>query len=589
MNRKLTRLLRKLRARVPAVRPSLWRAVIVCLGVVAATAIYALPLRRQAVRVQAGQVAPQDIRVPRDVILIDRDAKPSHRRLSAGDPIVSRGQVVDPQMMILLEDLGLPRGFEWQPALSFLGVCMFVAALLALYLFQYERKLYDQPKLLLLLALIVVAALLVFRIVTQFPGTMYVQVPIAATVAMLVTILLLDAQVALVSTIAVVALTGLMAGSPLPLALTALGSGITALYCVSDASSRVQLWRGGFILATVNVLLALVFDGLQGIAWKEVAADFMLACSSGFVTAVATMGLVMFLERPFGLTTHLRLLELSDPNELALRNLQMTAPGTSVHSMLVSNLAEPAARAIGADPLLTRVAAYYHDLGKSKRPYMFVENQFAGENVHDRLMPSLSALAVIAHVKDGIELARELRLPQPIVDVIAQHHGTTLLTFFHVKAIDMHGEDAVQEESFRYPGPKPQSKEAALVMLADSVEAASRSLQNPTPARIEMMIQKIISDRLNDGQLSECDLTLINLHKIEETFSHILKGLLHSRVEYPEAPSKPRKVMSLESPRPLDMLSSETGESLRSEALRASRKKYPAARHLRRIAGRRNQ
>ncbi len=587
MPRRWRPVFRRLKPHVPLVSPTVWRGLTVTFSVLAATAIFLVPEYRQSQPLQLGQPAPYEVRARRDLVIVAAGGQ--RRRVSAGDPLLMPGQLVELPMLQLLTELGQQHGFDWRPTLSFFGVCIFVAALVALYLFQYERQLYEQPRLLLLLANLIIWSLLAFRIVTHFPGTDYVVVPLAATVAMVVTILLLNAQLALVAAIALTALMGLMGNGSLALHFAALGSGITAINCVSDAASRVQLWRAGFILAATNTLLALVFDGLFSVSWKSFLADAVWAVGSGFGTATASMGLVLFLERPFRLTTHLRLLELSDPNEPGLRQLQMAAPGTSVHSMLVSNLAEPAARAIGADPLLTRVGAYYHDLGKLKRPYLFVENQFAGDNVHDRLMPSLSALAVIAHVKDGLELAREHRLPPPIVDIIAQHHGTTLLSFFHAKALEMSGEDGVDETTFRYPGPKPQTKEAALIMLADSVEAASRSLQSPTPARIEMMVRKLISDRLNDGQLNQCALTLIDLHQIEATFCRILQGLLHSRVEYPEAATtgKPRKVLSLEPRVPLDMLSSEAGESLRSDALRAARTRYPAARHLRRIEGRR--
>ena len=211
----------------------------------------------------------------------------------------------------------------------------------------------------------------------------------------------------------------------------------------------------------------------------------------------------------------------------------METPGTYHHSILVGNLAEAAAEAVGADGLLARVGSTYHDLGKLKRPYFFAENQFGIDNPHDKIAPSLSTLIITSHVKDGIELARENKLPDVVIDFIAQHHGTDLVKFFYHRAKENDGEN-IQEKDFRYPGPKPQTKETAIVSLADAVEAAVRSLVKPTPGKIEALVRKIIRDRLDDGQLDESDLTFKDLNKIAEAFVKVLNGIYHARVEYPE-------------------------------------------------------
>jgi len=239
-----------------------------------------------------------------------------------------------------------------------------------------------------------------------------------------------------------------------------------------------------------------------------------------------------YLEHLFGLVTPIKLLELSSPSHPLLRRLQIEAPGTYHHSIVVANLAEAAAESIGADSLLVRVGAYYHDIGKVRRPVFFVENQIGVENPHEKMAPSLSALTVLAHVRDGIEYAREQRLPEAVIRFIPEHHGTSLITYFYHQAMERG--DVVDEEGFRYEGPKPQSRESAILMIADAVEGAVRSMPRPTPDRIEQVVRRIIRERLEDGQLDECDLTFRDLDVIAQTFTRLLAGMFHPRVEYPD-------------------------------------------------------
>jgi putative nucleotidyltransferase with HDIG domain len=231
----------------------------------------------------------------------------------------------------------------------------------------------------------------------------------------------------------------------------------------------------------------------------------------------------------------MKLLEFSNLSSPLLHNLMVRAPGTYHHSVLVGNLVEAAAEAIHANPLLAKVAAYYHDIGKVSKPLYFIENVRGGDNKHDKLSPSMSALILIAHVKEGVELAKEYRLGTPIVDIIRQSHGTSLISFFYQKAKTQSLDSAaIKEQDFRYPGPKPQTREAGLVLLADAVEAASRTLSDPTPARIQGLVQKIINNIFIDGQLDECELTLKNLHEIAKSFNRVLNGIYHHRIDYPE-------------------------------------------------------
>ena len=255
--------------------------------------------------------------------------------------------------------------------------------------------------------------------------------------------------------------------------------------------------------------------------------------ANGLLAGALTVLILLLLDTVFNLTTPLRLLELSNPAQPLLKKLLQVAPGTYNHSIQMGNLAEAAAEAIGANPLLARVGAYYHDVGKTVRPEYFVENQIYVENPHNRLNPNLSKLALTAHVRDGEHLARVYGLPQPVVDIIKQHHGTSVLAYFYHKALES-TKDAVYEESYRYEEQKPRSKEASIVMLADSVEAAARAMENPTRRKIQGMIQEVMKQKIEDGQLDESDLTQGDLHKIRDSFDMSLRGLVGHRIAYPE-------------------------------------------------------
>jgi len=263
-------------------------------------------------------------------------------------------------------------------------------------------------------------------------------------------------------------------------------------------------------------------------------ANAILSSSLTFVT-------FSLIGRLFGITTSLQLLELARPTHPLFKQLLTKAPGTYHHSIITSNMAERAAEAIGADALLARVGSYYHDIGKTTRPYFFAENQNDGENPHDRLDPRTSAEIIIAHTADGLALARKYGLPDKVRDFIAEHHGTNLVTYFYRRANQENPQGSVNEELFRYPGPKPQSKETAIVMLADSIEAWVRANRPATQAEMERVIRQVINDRLVSGQLDECDLTLRDLDKIREAFSSVLQGIFHPRVQYPEKAPQPSR------------------------------------------------
>jgi cyclic-di-AMP phosphodiesterase PgpH len=271
------------------------------------------------------------------------------------------------------------------------------------------------------------------------------------------------------------------------------------------------------------------FEG-AGLLWLGA-----LAFMGGFASGIVTLGVAPLVEMAFGYTTDITLLELANLDRPILRRLMLEAPGTYHHSVIVGSLVEAAATEIGANPLLAKVCGYYHDIGKVKKPLYFIENQTDGRNRHDKLAPSMSSLILIAHVKDGVDIAQKQRLGQIIIDTIQQHHGTSLIHYFYEKAKQLKGDSAVKIDDYRYPGPKPQTKEVGLVMLADVVEAASRTLENPTPARIQGLVQILINKAFSDGQLDSCELTLKDLHSIAKSFNKILNGIHHHRIEYAES------------------------------------------------------
>jgi putative nucleotidyltransferase with HDIG domain len=322
-----------------------------------------------------------------------------------------------------------------------------------------------------------------------------------------------------------------------------LGS-LMAAYGVRNCRERMVLLKTGMRVGLLNSVMALSIQGLNGNLYSPAAGIALIAAFLGGILAgVIAAGFLPLIETTFSFTTDIKLLELSSLDQPILRELMVKAPGTYHHSVIVSNMVEATAEHINANPLLAKVSAYYHDIGKIKKPLYFVENQVKGYNKHEKLAPSMSSLILISHVKDGVELARQHRLGKEIIDIIKQHQGTGLISYFYQKAKDQSkgrgGKSLpVKEEDFRYPGPKPQTKEAGLVLVADAVEAASRTLVDPTPARIQGMVQKIINNVFSDGQLDECELTLKDLNRIARSFTKTLSGIFHSRIEYPEPITK---------------------------------------------------
>jgi len=459
-----------------------------------------------------------------------------------GEKIIGKGEILTEGHMAKLQALGLTR--QKVPFATIMGICLLVAVLMAvvlLYIYQQNRDIYNHAGHLYLLGIIVLVVLGVGKSIVsidinnwpEFGAQLGYMAPLAAA-GMLIAILL-DSRLAVLVVAVMSLLMGVMTGNQLRFALVGLMGGITGVYSVSKLSQRGDLVRAGIYTSAANVVSILIIGMVNSVPLGLlITSSLILGLLGGILSSILTNGALPFLESTFRLTSPVRLLELSHPNNVLLKRLLTEAPGSYHHSIIVANLAEAAADAVSGESLLVRVGAYYHDIGKTKRPYFFIENQMACDNPHDKIAPTLSTLILTSHVKDGVEMAKEHRLPQGIIDIIEQHHGSSLVSYFYHKALENDRTETITEEEFRYEGPKPQSREAAIVMLADSVEAAVRSMQNRTAGRVEGLVRKIIKDRLNDGQLDECDLTFKDLNAIANSFVRILSGIFHSRIEYPD-------------------------------------------------------
>lgn len=465
--------------------------------------------------------------------------------ITEGQLLVKEGDIVNHEVYEQLRLVGLlDDSFNAYP---YIGLAILVILLVATFAHFVEDTPSTAQKnnnhLLMLLLIFFVTVILIkvssFLLALDIRGIGYV-VPISVG-AMLIT-LLIDARLAIVTSFMFAIIGSIMFSDASTSGIFQFSYGIYMLfsscagaYFLSKSNRVTKILLAGLFVSFVNIVtvLALVFVRTVQTSWIDLAMYVGFAFLSGFIAAVITIGLLPFFEEPFGILTKTKLIELSNPNHPLLRKILTEAPGTYHHSVVVGNLAEAACETIGENGLLARVGAYYHDLGKTKRPHFFIENQMKMENPHNKISPQLSATIIIAHPYDGAEMLREYKMPKEIIDICEQHHGTTLLKYFYHKAQEQ-ADQPVPESQFRYPGPKAQSKVAAIVGIADSVEAAVRSIQKPTPDKIESIVRKIIRDRLEDGQFDESDLTLRELDQIAVSICETLKGMFHQRIEYPE-------------------------------------------------------
>ena len=473
-----------------------------------------------------------------------------------GEILVQRGQRLDALAREQLELFGLldPRPDPARAGGWFVLSALLVMLLLA-WVWRFRPQIWHRTQALLLIALVLIATAVAFKVTGDRSVLPYV-VPIAA--AGLLLAVLLDSGAALIVTGIVALLGGAIVGTVEFAAYVLLGS-LAGIIVIRRGERLTNFVQAALAIAAVNLAVVVLFTLLGDRDFTGLFELAVASVASAIGSAVAAVGSFALVGNLFGITTSFQLLELANPSQPLLRRLLLETPGTYHHSLMVGNLAERAAEAVGADPLVARAAAYYHDIGKLANPAAYIENQTGGENIHDELAPEQSVALLKAHVANGIDLAYQYKLPKPLIAFIPQHHGTALMSYFYARAQEqavadlgaLPGTAAAQQASasvdpnrFRHAGPKPQSREAAILMLADSVEASVRSLGTPDEAAIRAMVNRIIRERLEDGQFDECDLTLRDLDVIREAFVAQLLGMYHRRIEYPQ-----NKIVEIESRR----------------------------------------
>ena len=470
--------------------------------------------------------------------------------IKQGDIFVKKGQVITQEMYDLLKENELLKTeVNYWPQFGLL----MLSAMFSLVLFMFMRQgshthfKFNNVQLLMLVLIFTISVIAIHIIgYAQTEDAAYIGFVAPVAMGVMLITLLIDLPLAYMCAVVLSILASIILNThqgtifDFHFGFFALVTSYAAIFAIHRASQRSTILKAGIMVCIFGSLTVLMLGMLSGDPFNN--RDLMLAAAfafaSGLLTAVLVLGLMPFFEVTFGILSALKLVELSNPNHPLLRKLLTETPGTYHHSVMVGNLAEQAAESIGANGLLCRVGAFYHDIGKTKRPSYFIENQTNMDNPHDYIDPKLSTSIIVAHARDGAEMLKDYKLPKPIRDIAEQHHGTTFLKFFYYKALKLAEEQGTEpdftEDDFRYPGPKAQSKEAAVVGIADCVEAAVRSLRHPTVEQIESMIQKIIKDRLDDNQFNECDLTLRELDIVAQSLKETVMGIFHSRIEYPD-------------------------------------------------------
>lgn len=453
--------------------------------------------------------------------------------------VVSEGEPVTAHQLELLGTLGL---LSDSASALYIYIALGVLVIIVMYLqYGYIHKYY--PAINKEFSKIVMISILnVFPVIlARLFGMMSNYIIPLACMPMLIT-LLLNYKISLVFSMLNVILIGGAVGFNPNIIILAILNVVLGGTLLRKMQQRNDILYSSITVAVLSSILTFSVGTLTTNNFMEILADSTFAAAGAILSGILTIGVLPFFESTFDIVTNAKLLELSNPNNPLLKKLLMEAPGTYHHSILVANLAELAAEQVGGNPLLARIGAYYHDVGKTKGPYFFRENQFGKKNPHDRLKPEVSSKIIISHVKDGSELAKEYNLPKTIHDFIVTHHGETLVKYFYLTVKNnSENPEEVKEEDFKYPGPKPMSKEQGIVMLADSTEAAVRSINEPTEEKIEKMVNNIIDDKLASGQLDNCDLTLRDISKIKKCFLKALNGIHHERIEYPDDNKKEKK------------------------------------------------
>ena len=461
--------------------------------------------------------------------------------LRRGNIIVHAGETITEEHYEILKEAGMIKEHKNKDLSLYFGIGILIIlaeGLLVSYMYVFNKELFSSSTKLYLLLILFIS---IYFISMSVYGISQYVVPFA-TGTMLIGILL-NTRLAIVVNLIMTILLALIYNNSIAFILIGLIGGTVGACSVTHTHQRSNIFIAGLLVSFSNIMVIIGLGLMNNYELSKILMESFYGGLNGIFCAILTIGSLPLWESVFSILTPLKMLELSNPNHPILKRLLLEAPGTYHHSVIVGNLSEAAADAINANGLFARVSSYYHDIGKLKRPYFFKENQLTSENPHDKITSSLSALIITNHVKDGIEIARKHSIPQEIVEIIEQHHGTTFVKYFYHKAMNDAETEAVDEENFRYNGVKPQSKEAAIVMLADSVEAAVRSMAEPNSEKIKTLVDKIIDDKLKDNQLVDCDLTLKDIERISSSFCTVLMGIFHERIEYPELNSKEAEVV----------------------------------------------
>jgi putative nucleotidyltransferase with HDIG domain len=467
-------------------------------------------------------------KVPRNIGIVNENER-----------IIAKHDRITPEVKLKIDSYKIAKGEEigfWSNIAQSLGKFIHISIILLLliiYIYLFRKRIYNDNLKILLIAIIILfisfLTYLLYSLNVSAPVELLVLVPVAS---MLLTIIF-DSRIGFYGTVVISLIVGGLRGNDYAFALMNIVAGGLSAYTVRDIKNRTQIFRSFFFILIGYVVSILAFSLERFASLDQMLISFAFATSNALISPVFTYGLIIFIERIFNITTDLTLLELTDFNHPLLRDLAHKAPGTFNHSMVIGTIVETTAETIGANPILARVGAYYHDIGKTLAPDCFVENQLTSQNIHESLTPQQSVELIRNHVTKGIEIAESNALPKEIIDFIPMHHGTMIITYFYEKAKQLYGEDHSEINDYRYHGPKPNTKETALVMLADACESTVRSLTETDSQKVENIINNIISARIEDGQLDDAPLTFKDISKIRESFYKILIGQHHKRIRYP--------------------------------------------------------
>jgi len=459
--------------------------------------------------------------------------------VNENERIIAKHDRITPETKLKIDSYRIAKGEERSFILQFLqalGVYLHILLLilpLSIYIYLFRKIIFDDNIKIVLISIVFLFISLIAFLINSINTTTPIEFLILLPVASMLLTIIFDSRVGFYSNVALALIVGALRGNDYSFAVANIIAGGLAAYTVRDIKNRTQIFRS-FLYILVGYSLSVIAFGFERYQpLSEILLSLAFVTSNALISPVLTYGLIIFFERIFNITTDLTLLELTDLNRPLLKELSKNAPGTFSHSISMGTLAETTAEAIGANPILARVGAYYHDIGKLIEPEIFVENQIDSHNIHENISPEKSRDIIISHVAKGIELARKNDLPEEIVNFIPMHHGTMVLTYFYEKAKNLYGESNVDINEYRYPGPKPNSKETAIVMLADACESTIRSIEESDPQIVENVINNLINSRIEDGQLDEAPLTFSDIKKIKESFFNILIGHHHKRIRYP--------------------------------------------------------